>query len=76
MIFSDKYQSALDSSDEYTGDVDSTLTTSDNVSYFAEVVAVSSGKRYYAYPFTLYAGGTQRAYDTNPKGTRIEISNK
>lgn len=72
----DKYQSALDSSDEYTGDVDSTLTTSDNVSYFAEVVAVSSGKRYYAYPFTLYAGGTQRAYDTNPKGTRIEISNK
>ena len=71
----DKYQSALDSSDEYTGDVDSTLTTSDNVSYFAEVVAVSSGKRYYAYPFTMYAGGTQRAYDTNPKATRIEISN-
>ena len=71
----DKYQSALDSSDEYTGDVDSDLTTSDNVSYFAEVVAVSNGKRYYAYPFTMYAGGTQRAYDANPKGTRIEISN-
>ena len=71
-----KYDSSLDNAEEYTGDVDSTLATSDNVSYFAEVVAVSSGKRYYAYPFTMYAGGTQRAYDTNPKGTRIEISNK
>lgn len=70
------YKSELDSSDEYTGDVDSSLKTDEDVSYFAELVAVSSGKRYYAYPYTMYAGGTQRAYDTNPKGTRIEISNK
>ena len=70
------YQSELDSSDEYTGDVDSSLKTDEDVSYFAELVAVSSGKRYYAYPYTMYAGGTQRAYDTNPKVTRIEISNK
>lgn len=70
------YDSSLDSSEGYTGYVDSTLETNNNVAYFAEVVAVSSGKKYYAYPFTMYAGGTQRAYDTNPKGTRIEISNK
>ena len=70
------YDSSLDSSEGYTGDTDSSLTTSDKVAYFAELVSVSAGHRYYAYPFTLYAGGTQRAYDTNPKGTRIEISNK
>ena len=57
-------------------DTDSSLTTSDKVAYFAELVSVSAGHRYYAYPYTLYAGATQRAYDTNPKGTRIEISNK
>ena len=59
-----------------SGDTDSSLTTSDKVAYFAELVSVSAGHRYYAYPYTLYAGATQRAYDTNPKGTRIEISNK
>lgn len=69
------YQSSLDSSEGYTGDVDSTLETNNNVAYFAELVSVSAGHRYYAYPFTLYTGATQRAYDTNPKGTRIEISN-
>lgn len=69
------YDSSLDSSEEYTGDVDADLTTGDNIAYFAELVSVSSGNRYYAYPFTMYTGGTQRAYDTNPKGTRIEISN-
>lgn len=70
------YDSSLDSSEGYTGDTDSSLTTSDKVAYFAELVSVSAGHRYYAYPYTLYAGATQRAYDTNPKGTRIEISNK
>lgn len=70
------YNSSLDSSEGYTGDVDSTLETNNNVAYFAELVSVSAGHRYYAYPFTLYTGATQRAYDTNPKGTRIEISNK
>ena len=70
------YNSSLDSSEGYTGDVDSTLETNNNVAYFAELVSVSAGHRYYAYPYTLYAGATQRAYDTNPKGTRIEISNK
>lgn len=69
------YNSSLDSSEGYTGDVDSTLETNNNVAYFAELVSVSAGHRYYAYPFTLYTGATQRAYDTNPKGTRIEISN-
>lgn len=69
------YNSSLDSSEGYTGDVDSTLETNNNVAYFAELVSVSAGHRYYAYPYTLYAGATQRAYDTNPKGTRIEISN-
>ena len=69
------YNSSLDSSKGYTGDVDSTLETNNNVAYFAELVSVSAGHRYYAYPYTLYAGATQRAYDTNPKGTRIEISN-
>ena len=69
------YNSTLDSSEGYTGDVDSTLETNNNVAYFAELVSVSAGHRYYAYPFTLYTGATQRAYDTNPKGTRIEISN-
>ena len=69
------YDSSLDSSEGYTGDVDSTLETNNNVAYFAELVSVSAGHRYYAYPYTLYAGATQRAYDTNPKGTRIEISN-
>lgn len=67
---------SIDSSEGYTGDTDSSLTTSDKVAYFAELVSVSAGHRYYAYPYTLYAGATQRAYDTNPKGTRIEISNK
>lgn len=70
------YNSSLDSSEGYTGYVDSTLETNNNVAYFAELVSVSAGHRYYAYPYTLYAGATQRAYDTNPKGTRIEISNK
>ena len=70
------YDSSLDSSEGYTGDTDSSLTTSDKVAYFAELVSVSAGHRYYAYPYTLYAGATQRAYDINPKGTRIEISNK
>lgn len=70
------YDSSLDSSEGYTVDTDSSLTTSDKVAYFAELVSVSAGHRYYAYPYTLYAGATQRAYDTNPKGTRIEISNK
>ncbi len=70
------YDSSLDSSEGYTGDTDSSLTTSDKVAYFAELVSVSAGHRYYAYPYTLYAGATQGAYDTNPKGTRIEISNK
>ena len=70
------YNSSLDSSEGYTGDVDSTLETNNNVAYFAELVSVSAGHRYYAYPYTLYAGATQRAYDTNPMGTRIEISNK
>lgn len=70
------YDSSLDSSEGYTGDTDSSLTTSDKVAYFAELVSVSAGHRYYAYPYTLYAGATQRAYDANPKGTRIEISNK
>lgn len=70
------YDSSLDSSEGYTGNTDSSLTTSDKVAYFAELVSVSAGHRYYAYPYTLYAGATQRAYDTNPKGTRIEISNK
>ena len=70
------YDSSLDSSEGYTGDTDSSLTTSDKVAYFAELVSVSAGHRYYAYPYKLYAGATQRAYDTNPKGTRIEISNK
>lgn len=70
------YDYSLDSSEGYTGDTDSSLTTSDKVAYFAELVSVSAGHRYYAYPYTLYAGATQRAYDTNPKGTRIEISNK
>ena len=70
------YDSSLDSSEGCTGDTDSSLTTSDKVAYFAELVSVSAGHRYYAYPYTLYAGATQRAYDTNPKGTRIEISNK
>lgn len=70
------YDSSLDSSEGYTGDTDSSLTTSDKVAYFAELVSVSADHRYYAYPYTLYAGATQRAYDTNPKGTRIEISNK
>lgn len=70
------YNSSLDSSEGYTGDVDSTLETNNNVAYFAELVSVSAGHRYYAYPYTLYTGATQRAYDTNPKGTRIEISNK
>ncbi len=70
------YDSSLDSSEGYTGDTDSSLTTSDKVAYFAELVSVRAGHRYYAYPYTLYAGATQRAYDTNPKGTRIEISNK
>lgn len=69
------YNSSLDSSKGYTGDVDSTLETNNNVAYFAELVSVSAGHRYYAYPYTLYAGATQRAYDANPKGTRIEISN-
>lgn len=69
------YNSSLDSSEGYTGDVDSTLETNNNVAYFAELVSVSAGHRYYAYPYTLYAGATQRAYDANPKGTRIEISN-
>lgn len=69
------YNSSLDSSEGYTGDVDSTLETNNNVAYFAELVSVSVGHRYYAYPYTLYTGATQRAYDTNPKGTRIEISN-
>ena len=69
------YNSSLDSSEGYTGDVDSTLETNNNVAYFAELVSVSAGHRYYAYPFTLYTGATQRAYDANPKGTRIEISN-
>lgn len=70
------YNSSLDNAEGYTGDVDSTLETNNNVAYFAELVSVSAGHRYYAYPYTLYAGATQRAYDTNPKGTRIEISNK
>lgn len=69
------YNSSLDSSEGYTGDVDSTLETNNNVAYFAELVSVSVGHRYYAYPYTLYTGATQRAYDINPKGTRIEISN-
>lgn len=69
------YNSSLDSSEGYTGDVDSTLETNNNIAYFAELVSVSAGHRYYAYPYTLYAGATQRAYDINPKGTRIEISN-
>ena len=69
------YNSSLDSSEGYTGDVDSILETNNNVAYFAELVSVSAGHRYYAYPYTLYAGATLRAYDTNPKGTRIEISN-
>lgn len=69
------YNSSLDSSEGYTGDVDSTLETNNNVAYFAELVSVSAGHRYYAYPYTLYTGATQRAYDANPKGTRIEISN-
>ena len=58
------YDSSLDSSEGYTGDTDSSLTTSDKVAYFAELVSVSAGHRYYAYPYTLYAGATQRAYDT------------
>ena len=70
------YNSSLDSSEGYTGDVDSTLETNNNVAYFAELVSVSAGHRYYAYPYTLYAGATQRAYDTNPKGTRIETINR
>ena len=55
------YDSSLDSSEGYTGDVDSTLETNNNVAYFAELVSVSAGHRYYAYPYTLYAGDTHRA---------------
>ena len=41
------YDSSLDSSEGYTGDTDSSLTTSDKVAYFAELVSVSAGHRYY-----------------------------
>ena len=39
------YDSSLDSSEGYTGDTDSSLTTSDKVAYFAELVSVIAGHR-------------------------------
>ena len=68
----ENYNADLDSDEEYTGTT--SQESSSNKSYFAYVVALGQGKRYYAYPYTLYSGASQNTYDT-VVNDRIEISN-
>ena len=68
----ENYNKDLDSDTEYTGAT--SQDSSSSKSYFAYVVALGQGKRYYAYPYTLYNGASQNTYDT-VVNDRIEISN-
>lgn len=68
----ENYNADLDSDEEYTGAT--SQESSSSKSYFAYVVALGQGKRYYAYPYTLYSGASQNTYDT-VVNDRIEISN-
>lgn len=67
-----QYDETLDSANKYTGET--SLEESDEKSYFAYVVALGQGKRYYAYPFTLYSGTNINSYDETVTG-KIEMSN-
>lgn len=68
----EQYDSALDSETDYTGA--KSLEESEDKSYFAYVVALGKGNRYYAYPYTLYNGGNQNIFDAK-SDDKIEISN-
>lgn len=68
----ENYNKDLDSDTEYTGAT--SQDSSSSKSYFAYVVALGEGKRYYAYPYTLYNGASQNTYDI-VVNDRIEISN-
>lgn len=68
----DKYDKDLDSELGYTGAT--SLEESSNKSYFAYVVALGQGKRYYVYPYTLYTGESQNVFDGTSED-KIEISN-
>ena len=68
----ENYNKDLDSDTEYTGAT--SQDSSSSKSYFAYVVALGKGKRYYAYPYTLYNGASQNTYDI-VVNDKIEISN-
>lgn len=68
----ENYNKDLDSDTEYTGAT--SQESSSSKSYFAYVVALGQGKRYYAYPYTLYNGASQNTYDI-VVNDKIEISN-
>lgn len=68
----ENYNKDLDSDTEYTGAT--SQDSSSSKSYFAYVVALGEGKRYYAYPYTLYNGASQNTYDI-VVNDKIEISN-
>lgn len=68
----DKYDKDLDSELGYTGAT--SLEESSDKSYFAYVVALGQGKRYYVYPYTLYTGESQNVFDGTSED-KIEISN-
>lgn len=68
----DKYDKDLDSELGYTGAT--SLEESSDKSYFAYVVALGQGKRYYVYPYTLYDGESQNVFDGTSEN-KIEIIN-
>ena len=67
-----QYDETLDADKSYTGAT--SQEEGNDKSYFAYVVSVSQGKRYYAYPFTMYTNATEKSYAAT-SDDRIEISN-
>lgn len=67
-----EYDETFDSENGYTGET--SLEESEEKSYFAYLVALSEGKRYYAYPFTTYSGASQSSFDATVEN-KIEMSN-
>lgn len=63
------YDASKDSQKGYTGETKT--TDDDNTSYFAELVAVCKGNRYYVYPYTKYTGSEYKVYETTVSGYEL-----